>query len=297
MEGHDQRPRWNDNLWLLLLSHCQLRTIYRLLFLSHQLHRVVYFPLLWINLIIRDVGVVPDFIMNHRLYLLRQLKFQLPLSLYRYELGRLTEIDTEISYCLGRNKLILKDNQLFQNGRSVLDTIVNCISLVYNMRGRSIRGEVMYGREFKILMMNGKLLYRDLGVLVPPIGLPSTEVMIDIDPPLILTRSGRIYLNRNNEVKLLPLEEPAIRLNPTVVTRSGKLYKLGRNDEWERVAPKRIKTDYFETYINHGWRIDRNGRAMRIRGNTDPIFDDYYMVDVGEYGTTGQVYYFRGFKR
>ena len=62
--------------------------MYRCLLLYKSCNRAISHNLVWPLLIARDLGPVPSFVRNMKLYYLRAMNFGVPLSLYAWDLSK-----------------------------------------------------------------------------------------------------------------------------------------------------------------------------------------------------------------
>ena len=73
----------SENIWQQLLPNINLRTLYRCQTVFKECNRAVGRALVWRPLIARDLGLLPSFITNLKLYYLREMNFGVPLPYYR----------------------------------------------------------------------------------------------------------------------------------------------------------------------------------------------------------------------
>ena len=87
---------YGESRWHVLLHHLNLRTLYRCSMLYRSCHLAIDRNLVWRQLIERDLGVVPSFVGNMKLYYLRGMNFGVPLTEYEWSEGRVHSIGDNV---------------------------------------------------------------------------------------------------------------------------------------------------------------------------------------------------------
>lgn len=312
--------RVHEGLWQVLLPKLQLRTLYRMILMYKEAHRVLN-NTFWRNLIVRDLGVVPDFIDEYRLYYLKQMHFGVPLTLYGLDEERehsLTELDDQVVF-IGSDRddyeyRVRLNNEL----RNVNDDTRVKLDLV----GRSIKKMVQMGSDHFLLTTDGHLLSLVDGEGSTPYYTRRGTPVADIVGQCILLKSGEVYfVNSSNPGKraAVPgkraeLPEPVVSINGgQLLMKSGLYYgyefditsnslyvdksRSGRYDREQYRLEFLSELDSSEHLI-----IDLNGAVVNessfithVYANIFTELGRYFMVQL--YRADSQTYYYRGFKK
>ena len=321
----------SEQNWHALLPHLNLRTMYRCLLLYRECNRAVGRNLIWPQLVARDLGLVPSFIRNMKLYYLRGMNFGVPLSLYTWERTndltkkplppneQFREVDTNVMLAVQYTPYYSKGNVIKPN-----------IILPYNVTIRKIFWTwTSWDSASKYLSTDGRFYEEDGTLARPPIELPPGEVVTDMKIfisvlTFLLTKSGKVFVvvrARGTPTMSVPVPEPIIDIssyNGRFVSISGRLYEpgvsVGNKGQWVASATLSTQLEYGTRWSIESYEYRPLGVAGRdpitvatdgyvsYRGSiTGPLpkplqneFDKYQLVSVYVYDS---LYWFRGFKR
>ena len=179
--------------WPILLPRLNLRTLYRCLLLYKECNRAVGGNLVWQQLIARDLGIVPTFIRDLKLYYLRAMNFDLPLTLYVYEPDESLP-PKQIFHEVARDVLLADRGA----PRCVRGNIIQPNTVLpYNVTIRKIFPSILRDRSPKYLSTEGQFYNREGRIVTLFPELPPGEMITDIlflDGITILTKSGKVYV-------------------------------------------------------------------------------------------------------
>ena len=238
-------------LWLTKLS---LDSIYRLYLLNANVRKLVNKSSFWEQLIRRDLGLVPKFNIDLRLYYLREEGIRVlgPAWVLKSHFGhRTSDYFDKHNYALvSTSKKVV---HLFPGG-GYLTRDGN-----YNERGLVIQPptgerfkEIFYYRPSKYSYDNALILLTYSGKFVDAQGrmirlkrITQTNIIqyrvFDVGT-YILTREGQVYQYVDNQTKLVAIPEPIITLSDNyALSETGKLYRLFSDEAFFRSLTHGVK--------------------------------------------------------
>lgn len=286
-----------------MIKHCQLQTIYRLSRINKFIFRLTTNNLFWRDLIVRDFGIVPNFINNYKLYYLKELHYGVPLYLYQLVDDKAEKWKREVIYVDG--ELAVADNHLVRlfNRRKFSDRL--------ELTGRTIK-RIVFDRyyfpsgvsttTYYLLFTDGRILDATNNSFVAPITFYSQdEPIADVHIQLIhvsgtlakipklkimvvLTKSGRVLIDD----KPIATVEPMIKVvDRFLLSVSGKYYR------WDEKGVSRTPSDYIT-------ETDYEKRQDLQRWDYERWTDRYFIVEgfqVINIGSTPNDHYFLGFEK
>lgn len=227
----------HEGLWQVLFTKLQLRTLYRLLFLSHQLNGYINKNLFWRELIVRDLGLVPLYTTNYKLYYLKQMKFGVPLTMYRAPINKINskfaltreQIVGELvpimdKVVMANNQFIVHENYISarSDGRTTIDDLVG------------VSARKMFHITFPddiviyVLFTGGFICAADDCENILSELVPADEVITDITTieqykyVVVVTKSGKVFLN--GQLQLSP--EPMLSIvNNRLLSVTGNYHR------------------------------------------------------------------------
>lgn len=182
---------YNEGIWSWLLQYLQLRTLYRVILLYQEANKAISRGLIWTALIRRDLGLVPDWAKDRKLYYLREMHFGVPLNVYSWNAQKDEELHIIDLRVLAENKeFTLHENKIY-------DKELNKVSNI-NLRDTSYRRSVIYQGKTYIITTGGQLLDLTGKIAdIPPWRLPLGEVICDITTTIYGTPlPSVIYINK-----------------------------------------------------------------------------------------------------
>lgn len=290
----------HSGLWQVLLRHLELRTAYRLIMINRESRKVIGVPF-WRDRIARDLGIVPDFVKNYKLYYLKQTHFGIPLEMYRVENGKLIPEDDgiiEANYYVRLTPTMIKN----QEGAFHLDGHFTSFRQLISIGVLAVDGTVynLFGDKIN-----------------PPVQLPRGEVLTYYDSATdtSLTKRGNVY---NSEGERVVFPEPMVRNivifypEPMVIPRdkekihyigkSGKNYHYNRSTSiWEATSdlvpssPTNLVelSEYASKYyIDLSGVFHEEHRVRERNWSSDPR---YFIVEY--YIDNKNIRHLRGFKK
>lgn len=299
----------HNDLWRLLLLRLQLRTIYRLLFLRKEFFTMLMNKFFWRELVVRDLGPIPEFNNDYRMYYLKQMHFVVPLNLYKIPMReslRSPELLQRLMY-----PVLLFDEkyklQIEPNGVT-LDSMSSNVVHRPNLVGKTVKkwfdlgyGGVAGAPSELLLLSNGKIVEMKSKMASGHLHLNMRQVLlktstkgegvVDIVPKsygnahceVIVTRSGKVYLNGKLQMNI----EPMVRIDPNyrrLKSVTGRNYYYGP----EGVVPAYSPLDGYLKQAKP-FAIESCYSAVYDRWSKTHLIVDF--IRVGDY------FYFRGFKR
>ena len=318
----------SEQSWQILLPQLNLRTMYRCLLLYRECNRAVGRNLIWPLLITRELGPIPSFTRNMKLYYLRGMNFGVPLNLYAWDESlpleeQFREIATGVI-------LIADEAPRYVRGNIIQPGVV----LPYNVTIRKIFPALM---NSMYLSTEGQL-YDQRGMITTTVGaLPLGEVIIDMrfggwhpTRTTLLMKSGNVYTvveeGSARRWALISIPEPIIDItsySDRFVSQSGKLYQPSeRSSDDGKITVEALPTPELADHTRWSIRSYENrplesspvvgsmtvlpdGHVTYKDSYSDPFpktikaeFAKYHLVSVYYDREEGKgAYLFRGFKR
>jgi hypothetical protein len=232
----------------LILNKLHISTTYRLYHLINVVRKIVNSQIFWKQLIERDLGVVPSFKVDFKLYYLRAMKFPIPSRILKNG----EQIETNVTFFNG------SDIMGYNDGRVKIFDRYGREHLYKLPEGERIKSVVFDILSVFILTYSGKLYEQPLDppfIRIPIKGASLIPVKLINSPPgdyriltvlrnhnsiceterLVLTTNGDIFLTEGEKQSILELPEKILkivsvqRLCFLALGKSGHLYKLNRN--------------------------------------------------------------------
>lgn len=305
-------------LWAQLLPKLQLRTIYRLLILNKEVNLVFSRENLWKMLITRDLGIIPDYITNYKWYYLKQMRFNVPLSLYTIDKNNIVTVDTRVldseeEYELYSDRIVKKIRDKEKITESSAQLRLGGTSIVRSGRclGEILSYDVWSRPHFshpagKVLITTDGRLYDYSGRLVVGPKLPDGEIIKYINHEYhnnsyVVSKSGKLYRFEwfgRSYSKLVLITQP--KLPPIVdgstlarlILKSGLIYDA----VYDRYL---TSSDDLQPRLNANGELDIDDNGIVRNLGEIPFrlgnkLKQYFIINI--HRTDNNQYVFRGFK-
>lgn len=255
----------------------------------------------WTRLIRRDLGVVPCFAVNMKLYYLQGMNFGVPLTVYR-----LDELDRRQSVVELDQGVVFLDRYFAVYNTKIINTATQR-STELTLVGRSIKKTVFYSGRWCLLITDGELLGL-AGDKLPAPHLPENETITDIitfeqdyeTKYTVLTKSGVVYKRKILNLTIrTPIEEPVVSVvfKNKLLTHSGSIYWWGREVEylgWFNSDQPICESE--SLYIGIDGKVGTRELPTTMSAHVYTELEKYFMIDIHKDPRTDQ-YLFRGFRR
>lgn len=265
--------------------------------------------------LIGDLGVIPDFTNEYRLYYLKQMHFGVPLTLYglvEENEHPVVELDQQIVFA--GSDVIDEEYEFRIYLNNELRHLNNDIRVKVDLVGRSIRKMVYMGHQLFLLTTDGYLFSVVNGDKFTPYHTRIGSAVADIRDNIILLKSGQLYFTQDNKQgERTETPEPIVSINGSLLlSQSGNYYKykyISNSHRYENELVPAGKLDLekykWEFLDSKGdLNIERDGdvmdRSLAVPHMYFGVYTDlwrYFMVQVYQVKIEdwSRQYRFRGF--